>query len=108
MDKDKQKYEGRKFWQRHLLPVIICVVFISIITIVLLGVLHMIPLSTTVISLVFPLIVAILGVLVPFLQTHYGNHASASFEKPEMSTFNKEMPDEPIWFVPYRRNSFFT
>jgi tetratricopeptide (TPR) repeat protein len=109
MGREKKRHKGR--FRKHLFPILICAVALSISALGLLSVLRIIPISTAIISSLLPLLVGVLGFLIPSLQAHYGSHKPPSLEQSLSSASNMVTANEvaPLstWQVPYRRNPFF-
>ncbi len=106
MDRKQQGHKGR--FRKHLFPVLIGVVALSITTLGLLSILQIIPLST---AIILSLLATVLGFVIPALQSHYATQASSSLEQKPSSASNmvstNEAAPSSAWHVPYRRNPFF-
>ncbi|SRR5258706_919081 len=109
MDRKKQGLKGR--FRKHLFPILIGVVALTIITLALLSAFQIIPISAAILSSILPLLAGVLGFFIPALQAHYATHASPSLEQSSSSTSNMVLANEAAlssaWHVPYRRNPFF-
>ncbi len=109
MGRKQQGHKGR--FRKHLFPILMGVVALSITTLGLLSAFQIIPISTAIISSLLPLLVGVLGFFIPALQSHYGTHAPVSLEQSSLSKSNMISTNEaaPLsaWHVPYRRNPFF-
>ncbi len=110
MDRDKQSHENSI--RRHLLPILLIAVALIIVTLAILSILQVIPFSTASILSLLSIIAGILSFLIPFLRDHYKESAPASLEKSIISASNivkpSDSPESSIWYIPYRRNAFFT
>ncbi|HYT43948.1 MAG TPA: tetratricopeptide repeat protein [Methylomirabilota bacterium] len=110
MDRDKQSHENSI--RRHLLPILLITVALIIVTLAILSILQVIPFSTASILSLLSIIAGILSFLIPFLRDHYRESAPASLEKSIISASNIVKPgdsaESSIWYIPYRRNAFFT
>ncbi len=106
MDRKHQGQKGR--FRKHLFPVLIGVVALSITTLGLLSILQIIPFST---AIILSLLATVLGFVIPALQSHYATQASSSLEQKPSSASNivttSEAASSSVWHVPYRRNPFF-
>jgi hypothetical protein len=110
MDRDKQSH-GNSI-RRHLLPILLIAVALIIVTLAILSILQVIPFSTASILSLLSIIAGILSFLIPFLRDHYKESAPGSLEKSIISASNIVKPiyspESSIWYIPYRRNAFFT
>ena len=110
MDRDKQSHKNSI--RRHLLPILLIAVALIIVTLAILSILQVIPFSTASILSLLSIVAGILSFLIPFLRDHYKESAPASLEKSIIFASNivepSDSPETSIWYIPYRRNAFFT
>ncbi len=102
MGRKQQRHKGR--FRKHLFPILICIVALSVTTLGLLSAFQIIPISAAIISSVLSLLVGVLGFAIPALQAHYGPPPPPPLEQ---SSLTNEVAPSSAWHVPYRRNPFF-